>query len=217
MKALKRIIALLIIFATLTACLASCGKKTPSVGYTEDTSTEKKDYYYVAMVVEDHGTIIVKLDAVYAPKTTANFIKLVREGFYNGLTFHRVIENFMIQGGDPKADGTGGSSEKIEGEFIANGVFNPIEFKRGTIAMARSSASMDSASSQFFICNSSSTSVSYLYGQYAAFGEVVEGIEVVDSITAATAVYGDSNGTIANKRKQAVITMMMVIEYEETK
>ncbi len=215
MKALKRILSLLVIIATLTACLAGCGKKNPLAGYTEDTSTEKKDSYYVAMAVEDHGIIIVKLDAVNAPKTVANFVKLVREGFYDGLTFHRVIENFMIQGGDPKADGTGGSPNKIEGEFIGNGVFNPTPFKRGTIAMARSSASMDSASCQFFICNASSASVSNLYGQYAAFGEVVEGIEVVDSITEATASYGDSNGTIANKKKQAVIIKMMVIEYEE--
>ena len=212
---MKRIIALIILIASLAACFSSCGNSDPLKGYVEDTSTEAKDYYYVAMAVKKHGVIILKLDAVNAPITTQNFVKLVREGFYDGLTFHRVINNFMIQGGDPKADGTGGSPNKIIGEFLNNGVYNPIKHERGTISMARSN-NMDSASSQFFICNSSSYSVSNLDGKYAAFGHVVEGMDVVDSITANTARYGDSNGTIANKNKQATITKMMVIEYEES-
>lgn len=211
---MKRIIALIILVATLATCLVGCGDSNPLKGYVEDTSTEAKDYYYVAMAVKKHGIIIVKLDAVNAPITTANFVKLVREGFYDGLTFHRVMENFMIQGGDPNADGTGGSKDKIIGEFLNNGVYNPIKHERGTISMARSN-NMDSASSQFFICNSSSYSVSALDGNYAAFGHVVEGMDVVDSITSATARYGNSNGAISNKDKQAVITQMMVIEYEE--
>ena len=211
---MKRIIALIILVATLATCLVGCGDSNPLKGYVEDTSTEAKDYYYVAMAVKKHGIIIVKLDAVNAPITTANFVKLVREGFYDGLTFHRVMENFMIQGGDPNADGTGGSKDKIIGEFLNNGVYNPIKHERGTISMARSDK-MDSASSQFFICNSSSYSVSALDGKYAAFGHVVEGMDVVDSITSATARYGNSNGAISNKDKQAVITQMMVIEYEE--
>ena len=212
---MKRIIALIILIASLAACFSSCGNSDPIKGYVEDTSTEAKDYYYVAMAVKKHGVIILKLDAVNAPITTQNFVKLVREGFYDGLTFHRVINNFMIQGGDPKADGTGGSPNKIIGEFLNNGVYNPIKHERGTISMARSK-NMDSASSQFFICNSSSYSVSNLDGNYAAFGHVVEGMDVVDSITANTARYGDSNGTIVNKNKQATITKMMVIEYEES-
>lgn len=212
---MKRIIALIILIASLAACFSSCGNSDPIKGYVEDTSTEAKDYYYVAMAVKKHGVIILKLDAVNAPITTQNFVKLVREGFYDGLTFHRVINNFMIQGGDPKADGTGGSPNKIIGEFLNNGVYNPIKHERGTISMARSN-NMDSASSQFFICNSSSYSVSNLDGNYAAFGHVVEGMDVVDSITANTARYGDSNGTIAKKDKQATITKMMVIEYEES-
>lgn len=211
---MKRIIALIILVATLATCLVGCGDSNPLKGYVEDTSTEAKDYYYVAMAVKKHGIIIVKLDAVNAPITTSNFVKLVREGFYDGLTFHRVMENFMIQGGDPNADGTGGSKDKIIGEFLNNGVYNPIKHERGTISMARSN-NMDSASSQFFICNSSSYSVSALDGNYAAFGHVVEGMDVVDSITSATARYGNSNGAISNKDKQAVITKMMVIEYEE--
>ena len=211
---IKRILSLILIMSSLTLLFAGCGKSADLDDYTEDTSTAKKDYYYVAMAVEDHGVIILKLDAVNAPITTANFVKLVREGFYDGLTFHRVMENFMIQGGDPKADGTGGSPNKIIGEFLNNGVYNPIKHERGVISMARSNA-MDSASSQFFICNASNYSVSNLDGNYAAFGHVIEGMDVVDSITNATAKYGNSNGMISNYKKQAVITKMMVIEYEE--
>ena len=210
---IKRIVSLILIMSSLTLLFAGCGKVDLD-DYTEDTSTEKKDYYYVAMAIEDHGVIIVKLDAVNAPITTENFVKLVREGFYDGLTFHRVMENFMIQGGDPKADGTGGSPNKIIGEFLNNGVYNPIKHERGVISMARSNA-MDSASSQFFICNASNYNVSNLDGNYAAFGHVVEGMDVVDSITSATARYGNSNGMISKHKKQAVITKMMVIEYEE--
>lgn len=212
MKIFRKLIAAVLVIATLAVCLAGC-KKDPLRGYVEDTSKDK-EYYYVAMAIEKHGIIIVKLDGKNAPKTVANFVKLVREGFYDGLTFHRVINNFMIQGGDPNADGTGGSPDTIEGEFINNGIYNPIKHERGVISMARSNKP-DSASSQFFICNSSSASVSSLNGNYAAFGYVVEGIEVVDKITEATAKYGDSNGTIANKKFQATITKMMVIEYEE--
>ena len=210
---IKRIVSLILIMSSLTLLFAGCGKVDLD-DYTEDTSTEKKDYYYVAMAIEDHGVIIVKLDAVNAPITTENFVKLVREGFYDGLTFHRVMENFMIQGGDPKADGTGGSPNKIIGEFLNNGVYNPIKHERGVISMARSNA-MDSASSQFFICNASNYNVSNLDGNYAAFGHVVEGMDVVDSITSTTARYGNSNGMISKHKKQAVITKMMVIEYEE--
>lgn len=213
MNVLKKITALLLLIATLTLSFAGCNKN-PLKEYEEDTGTEQKDYYYVAMAIKNYGTIIVKLDAKQAPKTTANFVKLVREGFYDGLTFHRVIKNFMIQGGDPLANGYGGSDEEIEGEFIANGFYNPIPFERGTIAMARGN-DPDSASSQFFICNANSQSVYGLYGSYAAFGHVVEGIEIVDEITEYTAPFGDKNGGIAKKKKQAVIIQMKVIVYEE--
>ena len=214
MKALRKIIALTLIAATLVFCLAGCNKKNPLAKYTEDTEVGK-DYYYVAMAIEKYGVIIVKLDAVNAPITTANFVKLVRAGFYDGLTFHRVIDNFMIQGGDPKGDGTGGSSETIIGEFTNNGVYNPLKHERGVISMARSNKP-DSASSQFFICNSSSYSVSNLNGNYAAFGYVVEGMEVVDLITSKTAKHGDSNGMIINEKMRATISKMMVIKYEES-
>ncbi len=225
MKITKRIIALMLVIASLVLCFAGCRKKNPEDPYgtvysldqyTEDTSTEAKDYYYVAMSVQGHGVIILELDATNAPITVQNFVKLVREDFYNGLTFHRVIEGFMIQGGDPEADGTGGAANKIEGEFLANGHPNMIRHERGVISMARSN-DMNSASSQFFICNATNSTVSSLNGKYAAFGHVVEGIEVVDSITSVTAPYGDSeNGVIPYKENQAIITEMKVIVYAKS-
>ena len=148
--------------------------------------------HHVTIEVEGYGTIECALNANVAPITVANFCKLANEGFYDGLTFHRVIEGFMIQGGDPNGDGTGGSDETIKGEFTANGVENPLSHVRGTISMARSSA-YDSASSQFFIMHKTNTS---LDGQYAAFGNVTSGIEVVDAIAQNTPVQ-DSNGTVA--------------------
>ena len=207
-------IAIVLIAAIITTICIIVSNYNPLDKYTEDTSTEKKDLYYVAMNIKDHGVIIVELDAKAAPKTVENFVKLVREDFYDGLTFHRVIENFMIQGGDPNANGTGGSSNKIEGEFLNNGYYNPIKHERGVISMARGN-SYDSASSQFFICNANSASVSNLDDSYAAFGPVVKGMDVVDSITENTAKYGDSNGSIANKSNQAVILEMRVMNYDK--
>lgn len=213
MKILKKLTALLLVIAALLTSLVGCGK-SPLKDYEIDESNEDKRFYYVAMAVKNHGIIIVELDAKYAPITVANFVKLVREGFYDGLTFHRVIEGFMIQGGDPNADGTGGSDETIIGEFLYNGWYNGIPHERGVISMARSD-DYDSASSQFFICNASTGNVGALDHNYAAFGHVVEGMDVVDSITSTTAKYGDSNGTIAKKNKQAVIVEMKVIVYNK--
>ncbi len=134
----------------------------------------------IKIEMENGGIIKLELDAKAAPITVANFEKLVGEGFYNGLIFHRVISGFMIQGGDPMGTGFGGSKETIKGEFAANGVNNPISHKRGVISMARSQMP-DSASSQFFIMHQDGE---FLDGNYAAFGHVVEGIEVVDEIAA---------------------------------
>ena len=140
-------------------------------------SANKTDY--VLLTVKGYGQIVVELSPNTAPETVANFQKLVGEGFYDGLTFHRVIENFMIQGGDPKGNGTGGSDQKITGEFSANGFENTLEHKRGVISMARGAYDYNSASSQFFICHVDYPS---LNGQYAAFGKVVYGMETVDAI-----------------------------------
>ena len=132
----------------------------------------------VVLEIKDYGTIKIELDEKNAPISSENFKNLVEEGFYDGIIFHRVIGNFMIQGGDPMGIGIGGSGHNIKGEFAANGVNNPIKHKRGTISMARSQ-NFNSASSQFFICH---VDCPFLDGQYAAFGQVVEGIEVVDKI-----------------------------------
>lgn len=132
----------------------------------------------VKIEMENGDNIVVELYENYAPITGANFKKLVSEGFYNGLIFHRVIKDFMIQGGDPQGTGMGGSRETIKGEFVVNGVNNPISHERGVISMARSQF-YNSASSQFFICHADAK---FLDGQYAAFGKVVEGIETVDKI-----------------------------------
>lgn len=128
--------------------------------------------------IKEYGTIKVELKPEVAPITVENFVKLAKSGFYKGLTFHRVIKGFMIQGGCPKGNGTGGPGYSIKGEFAANGVKNDISHKRGVISMARA-YDPDSAGSQFFIMHKDGT---YLDGQYAAFGETVEGIEVVDKI-----------------------------------
>lgn len=147
--------------------------------------------YTAEIQVQDYGTITVELDGEAAPKTVENFVSLAESGFYDGLTFHRVIDGFMIQGGDPEGDGTGGSEETIPGEFSDNGFDNPLSHTRGTISMARSQ-DYDSASSQFFIMQADTPD---LDGQYAAFGHVTSGMEVVDAICA-DAVTGDSNGVL---------------------
>lgn len=151
------------------------------------------------------GSVIVCLDETQAPKTVENFLTLVDAKFYDGLTMHRIIENFMIQGGDPKADGTGGSDNKIEGEFIANGHLNTLWHKRGVISMARSNG-YDTASSQFFICHTDEN-VSQLDGQYAAFGWVVEGMEVVDAIATAEYTFTDDNGGVAADKQPEIVSI----------
>lgn len=162
--------------------------------------------HHAKIVVKNYGTIALELDADVAPITVENFANLVNEGFYNGLTFHRIISGFMIQGGDPLGNGTGGSSKTIKGEFASNGVKNSISHVRGTISMARSSMP-NSASSQFFIVHKDST---FLDGKYAAFGTVTSGMEVVDKICADTTVE-DDNGTVA-KNNQPVIEKITMID-----
>ena len=132
----------------------------------------------VTISVKDYGDIKLKLDEEAAPITVENFVGLVQDGFYDGLTFHRIMVGFMIQGGDPNGNGSGGSGKNIKGEFSSNGIDNPISHKRGVISMARSN-NPDSASSQFFIVQADST---FLDGDYAAFGYVTEGMEIVDQI-----------------------------------
>ena len=138
--------------------------------------------------VEKFGTIEAELYKDAAPITVDNFVKLASKGFYNGLTFHRIIKDFMIQGGCPKGNGTGGPGYSIKGEFLANGVNNPIKHERGVISMARA-MDPNSAGSQFFIMHQTAP---HLDGQYAAFGKVVKGIEVVDAIASVQTNYFDA-------------------------
>ncbi len=153
--------------------------------------------------------IVFTMDEGIAPETVENFVNLAESGFYDGLTFHRIIEGFMIQGGDPRGDGTGGSSHNIHGEFASNGFDNILKHDRGTVSMARSQ-DPDSASSQFFIMHEDSPS---LDGQYAAFGTVTSGMEVVDDI-ATTAEPTDNNGSI-DKENQPVIESITIKQIAE--
>lgn len=180
---------------------ADSGKQQES--QTGETLTGK---HHVEIQIKDYGTIKAELDADVAPVSVSNFVSLAKSGFYDGLTFHRIISGFMIQGGDPKGDGTGGSGKNIKGEFSANGVENSISHVRGTISMARAQE-YDSASSQFFIMHQDSAS---LDGQYAAFGKVTEGIEIVDQICEKTPVV-DGNGKV-EADKQPKIESIKVID-----
>lgn len=205
---MKRNLMTLFLAVCLLLTLTACGAKDEVQG--ESTSqtavAELKPTHYAEIEIADYGTITVALYGDAAPVTVANFVSLAESGFYDGLTFHRIMAGFMMQGGDPMGNGRGGSDTKIKGEFAANGFDNPISHKRGVISMARSK-SYDSASSQFFIMHADAA---YLDGQYAAFGCVTEGIEVVDAVCEA-AKPTDNNGSIA-KSAQPVITSITVRE-----
>ena len=141
----------------------------------------------VNIKVKDYGTMTLELYEDKAPITVKNFEKLVEQKFYDNLIFHRIIKDFMIQGGDPEGTGMGGSKENIKGEFLINGVNNPISHKRGTISMARAQ-NPNSASSQFFICH---RDCKFLDGNYAAFGDMIDGFEVLDKIASVATAHND--------------------------
>mgnify|MGYP004561205205 FL=1 len=183
---MKKIIPALM--AALCLALTACGQ-TPADASA--SAAEPIGKYTAVIDIADYGAITLDLDGDSAPLTVANFVKLAKDGFYDGLTFHRIMDGFMMQGGDPNGNGTGGSDETIPGEFSANGCDNPISHTRGTISMARAQ-DPNSASSQFFICQADST---FLDGSYAAFGRVTDGMDVVDAICA-DAQPTDDNGTI---------------------
>ena len=147
------------------------------VDFTETTETTE----YVKLTIKHYGDVVIRLRSDIAPITVANFQSLVAKGFYNGLTFHRVMQGFMIQGGDPKGDGTGGSDTTIKGEFATNGVQNDLSHITGVISMARRSTPLDSATSQFFICNADASAS--LDGKYAGFGYVVAGLDVILTVS----------------------------------
>jgi peptidyl-prolyl cis-trans isomerase B (cyclophilin B) len=193
---MKKIFAFAAALALLLGILTACGS---------GNSDELSGKHHVEIVIRDYGTIAVELDADAAPITVANFLKLAKSGFYDGLTFHRIINGFMMQGGDPEGTGMGGSSEKIKGEFSANGVKNDLSHTRGAISMARSQA-MDSASSQFFIVHQDST---FLDGQYACFGYVTDGMDVVDAICETVPVV-DNNGTVQDGHQPVMETIRVI-------
>ena len=180
---MKKIIALVltvVLLFTTSVVLISCKDDFDGCEYAQTRDIEGRDIKYVEISFQRYGKVVLLLDATTAPKTVENFIELVNSGFYNGLKMHRIIQDFMIQGGDPKGNGTGGSDKTIVGEFSSNGRQNDISHIKGVISMARSD-DKNSASSQFFICNADASSS--LDGNYAAFGYVVDGLSVVDKIT----------------------------------
>ena len=189
----------LVIAALMTLTAVGCAKTGPSEQDGTEAGTQAAAGVEVVITVKNYGTIELELDREAAPITVDNFVGLVQDGFYDGLTFHRIISGFMIQGGDPLGNGTGGSDKKIKGEFRNNGVENPISHKRGVISMARS-RNMDSASSQFFIVHEDST---FLDGDYAAFGHVTKGMDVVDAICQKTPVT-DGNGTVSSAEQPVI-------------
>lgn len=222
MQTMSRRSFLLASLGVASLCLAGCGSgasgaastsaasasAVPSSSASSCVTSASGEYasgtHHATIEVEGYGAIKLELDADVAPVTVANFAKLAGEGFYDGLTFHRIIEGFMVQGGDPNGNGTGGSDEKIVGEFSDNGHPNSISHVRGTISMARSQA-YNSASSQFFIMQADTPS---LDGQYAAFGHVTEGMDVVDAMCEA-ARPTDNNGTIAAADQPRIVSVKM--------
>ena len=217
---MKKTITLILSFLLLLA-LAACGdaaaptkteetasvqaETTPAAEETEPAAEEpQQTLRYAEITVRDYGTIKLELDAGSAPLTVANFIKLAEAGFYDGLTFHRIMDGFMIQGGDPSGNGTGGSGETIPGEFAQNGVDNPISHVKGVISMARAK-DPNSASSQFFITVADAT---FLDGSYAAFGRVTEGMEIAEQI-AKDARPIDDNGTIPADQQPVIESIVI--------
>ena len=197
---MKKTIVLII---ALMLMLTACGKQQTT---TQQPTEPFQKTRHAEITVRDYGTIKLELDEGTAPITVANFIKLAKDGFYDGLTFHRIMDGFMIQGGDPDGNGTGGSKDTIKGEFTKNGVNNPISHVKRVISMARSNAP-DSASSQFFITVADAT---FLDGSYAAFGRVTEGMEIAEQIAKDTRPI-DNNGTIPPDQ-QPVIERIVITD-----
>ena len=231
---MKKTVILLLCAFLFSAALTGCSSDTADTGDTKASDTEgsgnaddsdpartgedtdsgdpesntglQNGLHHVEIDINGYGTIALELDADTAPISVTNFMALAEDGFYDGLTFHRIIDGFMIQGGDPLGNGTGGSDMNIKGEFAKNGIDNSISHKRGVISMARS-GDPDSASSQFFIVHEDST---FLDGEYAAFGHVTEGMDIVDQICKDTPVQ-DDNGTVGTD-DQPVINTVKVID-----
>ena len=206
-------LSLFLLLGTATACGSdnnsdSSEKDSTTTAAESSDETTANDASSASETASSDGlTFVITLYPDDAPITCENFENLVSDGFYDGLTFHRIVEDFMAQGGDPSGNGTGGSEKTIKGEFSQNGVDNPLSHTRGVVSMARSS-DPDSASSQFFICYSDDDT--FLDGQYAAFGHVTEGMDIVDQICK-DAKPTDNNGTISAD-EQPVMTSVTIID-----
>lgn len=219
----SKLLAAIVMICMLTLMLAGCGEKTTTTSEKntdKDTSKESSvaediapEYdgellsgkHHVNIVIKDKGTIAVELDADVAPITVTNFVNLAKDGFYDGVVFHRIIDGFMMQGGDPTGTGNGGAEENIKGEFASNGVANSLSHTRGAISMARAT-DPNSASSQFFIVHEDSP---HLDGDYACFGYVTDGMDIVDDICKNTKG-GDYNGIIPTGNRPVIETIEVV-------
>ena len=204
-----RRILIALLALTMVFAVSACGESSDQAQTDEKVQTEEAaggiGTHHAEIDIADYGTVKLELDGDTAPITVQNFMDLAKAGFYDGLTFHRIIDGFMIQGGDPNADGTGGSDQMIKGEFSSNGVENNISHEKGVISMARSQ-DPDSASSQFFIVVDDSP---FLDGDYAAFGRVTEGQDIVDQI-ASDAQPIDDNGSIPKEAQPVIETIRIV-------
>lgn len=201
---MKRKIGIAAVIILALFVVTGCQKQEETPKKSEQKKTEASEEllsgtHHAEIQVKDYGTITVELDADTAPITVTNFVNLAKDGFYDNLTFHRIMDGFMIQGGDPNGDGTGGADQTIKGEFSSNGVENEISHTRGTISMARAQ-DPDSASSQFFIVQEDSD---YLDGNYAAFGHVTSGMEIVDQICKDVPAE-DDNGTVKAENQPVI-------------
>ena len=221
MKIFRNILPVMLVFVMLLA-LCGCNNAFTTAGTTGEQNTtaapttqptnQKVELdpdlkYYADIEIKDYGKITVLREQDDAPITCANFVKLAQSGFYDGLTFHRIMEGFMMQGGCPEGTGFGGSDEKIFGEFYANGFMNMLSHTRGAISMARSNP-FNSASSQFFIVHEDST---FLDGGYAVFGYVTEGLDVVDAVCNAAQPI-DGNGSIARDAQPVILSVKIRTE-----
>ena len=223
----SKLLAAIVMICMLTLMLAGCGEKTTTTSDKETNQYTAKESsaapeasketvaettgdllsgkHHVNIVIKDKGTITVELDADKAPITVTNFVNLANDGFYDGVVFHRIIDGFMMQGGDPTGTGNGGAEKNIKGEFASNGVANSLSHTRGAISMARAT-DPDSASSQFFIVHEDSP---HLDGDYACFGYVTDGMDIVDDICKNTKG-GDFNGIIPTGNRPVIETIEVV-------
>lgn len=208
---MKKFLAVLICAFMFCTLITACGDKTEKTPEntaapeaSADITQKEENKIMVEITMKDGGKMQLELYPDVAPATVENFVKLVNDGFYDGLTFHRIIKGFMIQGGDPEGTGMGGSKDTIKGEFKQNGFQNDLKHTRGVISMARSQ-NPNSASSQFFIMHDDAP---YLDGQYAAFGKMVSGFEELDKL-AETPVQ-DANGTVAKGDQPQIETIKII-------